>query len=118
MWNYKNNPSPKPFPLWQKMRRYRLPQVQADLRAAFTVALLALPQSMTYALIAGLPPSVGLFAAIFGTIFTSTFGSSSHLITGCTNTVAILIQSAIAEVLYSHYRDIGPDARAAPAPIC
>ena len=96
------------IPWWRDLRNYNIPYLRDDLRAGLTVALLALPQAMTYALIAGLPATVGIFSVIFGCIFTAAFGSSAHLVAGSTNAIAILIQSAIAEVLYTHYRYADP----------
>ena len=42
----------------------------------FAVALMTIPQSIAYSFLAGLPPTAGLFSAIFGTIFAAAFGSS------------------------------------------
>jgi SulP family sulfate permease len=97
------------IPFWKDIKKYQIRTFRDDLFAAFSVALLAIPQSMAYALLAGLPPSAGLFSAIFGVIFTSFFGSSKHLIAGPTTGVAILIQSTIAETISSSYPNIDPD---------
>ncbi len=89
---------------------YSYSWLKKDLSAGFTVAMLALPQAMAYALVADLPPMVGVAAAIFATLFFGVFGSSRHLVSGPTNSVAILLQGAITEILYTHYRGIeGPD---------
>lgn len=80
--------------------------LRADMFAGLTVAMLAVPQAMAYALVAGLPMSCGLFAAIFSTIITALFGSSRHTVAGPTNAIAILIQAVVGEVLFSYYRDL------------
>jgi SulP family sulfate permease len=86
---------------WQSLR--------CDLIAGCHVALLTMPQVMAYALIAGLPLTCGLFGAIFATMIAALLGSSRHLIVGPTNTIAILVQTATAEILFTYYRDvIGP----------
>jgi SulP family sulfate permease len=95
-----------PFPLWNDILNYRLDFFKADLIAALSVVLLALPQAMAYAFAAELPLSAGIFSAIFGTIFTASFGSSRILITGPTNTVAIVIQSGTSEILNTYYKNI------------
>nr|NGX58745.1 hypothetical protein [Chlamydiota bacterium] len=59
-----------------------------------------------YALVAGLPLSTGLFAAIFSCMIAAFFGSSSHLVVGPSNAIAILIQYGTAQILYSHFRDL------------
>ncbi len=76
---------------------------RSDLIAALTVAAIALPQSMAYALIAGVDPRFGLYSAIFVTAIASIFGSSSHLVNGPT--------SAISLVVFSTLAFIEPDAR-------
>ncbi len=82
-----------------------------DLLAALAVALMTIPQSIAYSLLAGLPPTAGLFSAIFGTIFTAALGSSRHLIAGPSTGVAILIQTSIADILYNYYGAIEGPAR-------
>jgi SulP family sulfate permease len=77
-----------------------------DSMAAFSVALLTVPQAMAYALLAGLPLKCGLLAAIYSSIVAALFGSSRHLIVGPSNAIAILVQSATAEVMFTFYRDV------------
>lgn len=79
---------------------------RADAMAALTVALITLPQAMAAALLAGLPLSSGLFAAIYSSMLASLLGSSRHLVVGPSNAIAILVQAGTAEILYTHYRDI------------
>ncbi len=50
------------------------------------------------------PASTGIWAAVFGTIFTAAFGQSRFLVSGTTNMVAILIQSGTSEILHTYYR--------------
>ncbi|HSM90019.1 MAG TPA: SulP family inorganic anion transporter, partial [Desulfobacterales bacterium] len=54
-----------PFIAW--MRNYRGRHMRADLVAGLTVAVVAVPQSMAYALIAGVPVQYGLYASIIPT---------------------------------------------------
>ncbi|MCP5469548.1 MAG: SulP family inorganic anion transporter [Chlamydiales bacterium] len=97
------------FPFWKDLKRYNLESLWRDSVAALSVALLALPQAMAYAFVANLPPSAGIFAAIFGTIFTATFGASRYLISGPTTAIAILIQSGTSQILFTYFRDVsGP----------
>jgi len=67
--------------------------------AALTGAVVAIPQCMAYALIAGLNPVYGLYTAIVSAIFGSAFGSSKHLITGPTNSSALLVASVMASYM-------------------
>src|ERR1700722_1960107 len=81
-----------------------------DMMAGLSVALLTLPQAMAYALLAGLPLSCGIFAAIYSSIIAALFGSSRQLVIGPSNTLAILIQSGTAGILYTYYRELsGPE---------
>ena len=85
-----------PFAPW--LRRYRGYHLRADLIAGLTVAVVAVPQSMAYALIAGVPVQYGLFASIVPTIVACLWGSSAHLITGPTTAVSLVVFTSLAEV--------------------
>jgi SulP family sulfate permease len=67
-----------------------------DLSAGLTVAFVALPQCMAYALIAGVDPQYGLYAFMVGSIVGALFGSSRHLQTGPTNATSIVVASTLA----------------------
>jgi SulP family sulfate permease len=75
---------------------YGARELRADLVAGLTVAAVALPQSMAYALIAGIDPRFGVYTAIVVTALGSLFGSSVHLINGPTNAISLVVFSAIA----------------------
>lgn len=93
-------------PLKREVLGYSGETFRYDLIAALTVALITLPQAMAAALLAGLPLSSGLFAAIYSSILASLLGSSRQLIIGPSNAIAILVQAGTAEILFSHYRDL------------
>jgi len=61
------------------IQEYRLSDLRPDLIAGLTVAIVLLPQAIAYALIAELPPEVGLYSAIIAAIIGSLWGSSNHL---------------------------------------
>src|SRR4051794_17456060 len=83
-------------PAYDSLRTYTWRTLRADLIAGLTVAAVALPQAMAYALIAGVPPQYGLYTAVVMTALGSVFGSSSHLINGPTNAISIVVFSAVA----------------------
>jgi SulP family sulfate permease len=83
-----------PFVAW--MRSYRWRFFKPDLFAGLTVAVVAVPQSMAYALIAGLPVEYGLYASIMPTIVGCLWGSSAHLITGPTTTASLVVFSTLS----------------------
>ncbi len=58
------------------LRHYRRSLLAGDLGAGMVVALMAVPQGMAYALVAGLPPVVGLYASIAPALLYALFGSS------------------------------------------
>ncbi|WP_425272290.1 SulP family inorganic anion transporter [Methylocystis parvus] len=64
--------------------------------AGATVAAISLPQSMAYALIAGVDPRFGLYTAIVFTAVAGIFGSSNHLVNGPTGAVSLVTFSALA----------------------
>ncbi len=67
-----------------------------DLVAGLTVAMIAIPQTMAYAIIVGVDPIYGLFSATVPAIIGSFFGSSSFLITGASNASALATAGIIA----------------------
>jgi SulP family sulfate permease len=73
---------------WDKGRR--------DLVAGLTVAAIAVPEGMAYALIAGVDPKFGLYSMIVVTTVAAIFGSSSQLINGPTSAMSLLVFSALA----------------------
>lgn len=67
-----------------------------DVAPALAVTFLSVPQGVAYALIAGLPPAMGLYAAAFPAIIGSLFRSSVHVVTGPTNALSLLVGTVIA----------------------
>jgi sulfate permease, SulP family len=66
-----------------------------DLVAGVTVGCMAVPQAMSYATVAGLPPIFGLYNAFIGLLPYFLFGSSNFLITGPTAVMSILVDGTI-----------------------
>jgi SulP family sulfate permease len=75
---------------------YTFNEGRRDLQAAVTVAVISLPQSMAYALIAGVDPRFGLYTAMVMTAVAGIFGSSSHLINGPTGAVSLVVFSTLS----------------------
>jgi len=78
------------------LKGYGRPELSADLLAAMTLIFMAVPQGVAYALIAGLPPATGLYAATIPTIVGSLFRSSRHVVVGPTNALSLLVGGALA----------------------
>jgi SulP family sulfate permease len=78
-----------------KQFHYNWDIARRDLVAGATVAAIAIPQAMAYALIAGVDPRFGLYSAIVVTVIASILGSSNHLINGPTNAISLVVFSAL-----------------------
>lgn len=85
-------------PALDSLRRYQVHDLRADLVAGLTVAAVALPQAMAYAMVAGLPVEYGLYTAIVMTAVGAVLDSSRQLINGPTNAISIAVFSATAAV--------------------
>ena len=83
------------IPLIKTLSTYKKAYIRQDMVAALTVAIVVIPQSMAYAIIAGVNPVYGLYTAIVSTILAAVFGSSSHLIAGPTNAISLLVASCM-----------------------
>jgi len=68
--------------------------LRRDASAALVVSFMAIPQGVACAVIAGLPPASGIYAASFPAIVGSLFRSSRHVITGPTNALSLLVGGA------------------------
>jgi SulP family sulfate permease len=77
-------------------KNYSLRDLQKDTFAGATVAAVLVPQSMAYALLAGIPPAHGLYAALIGGIAGSVWSNSRHLATGPIALVSLLTLTAVA----------------------
>ncbi|MGH7786526.1 MAG: SulP family inorganic anion transporter [Candidatus Binatia bacterium] len=82
-------------PAFDALRTYSFAAARADVLAGCSVAAVALPQAMAYAMIAGLPAQYGLYTAIVMTTIGALFDSSRQLINGPTNAISIALLSAI-----------------------
>ncbi|REK19843.1 MAG: SulP family inorganic anion transporter [Actinobacteria bacterium] len=72
--------------------------VSSDLIAGVSVALILVPQALAYAVIAGVPPYVGLLAAGLPTIAAAPFASSRYLQTGPVAMTALLTFGALSVI--------------------
>src|SRR5574340_261315 len=70
--------------------------LRADLAAGLTGAIIVLPQGVAFAMIAGLPPEYGLYTAIVPAIIAALFGSSSHLVSGPTTAISIVLFTTVS----------------------
>ncbi len=78
---------------WPSVNRATL---RADGMAGLTGALIVLPQGVAFAMLAGLPPQYGLYAAMVPAIVAALFGSSWHLVSGPTNVISIFLFASLS----------------------
>lgn len=79
-------------------KEYDRANLRPDLIAGLTVGVILLPQAIAFALIAELPPQMGLYAAIVGALFGALWGSSNQIHTGPTNAISLLVLSSLLTV--------------------
>jgi len=85
----------KPFLQWWP--RVTRATFRDDLLAGLTGAIVALPQGVAFAVIAGMPPEYGLYAGMVPAIIAALFGSSWHLVSGPTTAASIVLFSALSK---------------------
>ena len=88
------------------LKDYKLSNLKSDLAAGTIVAIMLIPQGMAYAMLAGLPPVMGLYASTFPLILYALFGSSRHLAVGPVAMISLLVFTGIslhAEPGSSHF---------------
>lgn len=78
------------------MPHYRREDLSGDLSAGLTVGVMLIPQGMAYALIAGLPPIYGLYAALVPLVVYALFGTSRQLAVGPVAMVSLLVAAGVA----------------------
>lgn len=83
-------------PLVGWVRGYSRDRVQSDLVAGLTVAALALPASMAYAELAGLPVTAGLYSLLLPVLAYAVLGSGVRVVIGPEGAVALLVASSLA----------------------
>lgn len=86
------------FPILAWGRTYDRPALTSDLMAAVIVTIMLIPQSLAYAMLAGLPPVVGLYASILPLVAYAVFGTSRTLAVGPVAVVSLMTASAVGAV--------------------
>ena len=72
-----------------------------DFIAGLTVGVVAVPQSLSYATVAGLPAKYGMYNGLVGLLPYAFFGSSRHLITGPTAVMSIIVKGIVPQHIAS-----------------
>jgi len=86
------------FPILDWGRRYRADTFMNDAVAAVIVTIMLIPQSLAYALLAGLPPQVGLYASIAPLLVYAVFGTSRTLAVGPVAILSLMTAAAAGRI--------------------
>jgi len=81
------------------LRDYNTSTFKADMVAGVVVTMMLIPQSLAYALLAGLPAETGLYASIFPLIAYAVFGSSRALSVGPVAVVSLMTMVALSKIV-------------------
>ena len=92
---------------------YPVGWLSSDLVAGLTLAAYAVPVSLAYATLAGLPPQVGVYGYLFGCLGYAVAGSSRYLAIGPTSAISLMIAASVSEMAGNdsiHYGQIAVGA--------
>jgi SulP family sulfate permease len=88
----------KVFPFLEWIGSYKREWLRGDLAAGLTTAVMLVPQGMAYAMLAGLPPIVGLYASTIPLVVYALFGSSRQLAVGPVAMVSLLVLTGVSAI--------------------
>jgi len=87
------------FPILTWGREYSRVALSNDIMAALIVTIMLIPQSLAYALLAGLPPEAGLYASIVPILLYTVFGTSRSLAVGPVAVVSLMTAAALSNIV-------------------
>ncbi|KAK3410973.1 hypothetical protein EUGRSUZ_J02996 [Eucalyptus grandis] len=87
------------FPIFQWAPEYDLRLFKSDVISGVTIASLAIPQGISYAKLANLPPIVGLYSSFVPPLIYSILGSSKHLAVGPVSIASLVMGSMLSETV-------------------
>ena len=82
-----------PLPEW--LKTYQSQFIAGDITAGLIVTVMLIPQSLAYAMLAGLPPEIGLYASLLPMVAYALFGSSMTLAVGPVAVSSLMTASAL-----------------------
>jgi len=109
------------FPLSGWLAAYRSEWLPSDAIAGVTLAAYAIPVSLAYAALAGLPPQVGIYGYMLGGLGYALFGSSRQLAVGPTSAISLMIAGSVGALAGGdavRYAQIASLAACAVAVLC
>src|SRR6478752_6134712 len=87
------------FPPAVWLAKYRAEWLGADIVAGLTLAAYAIPVSLAYAGLAGLPPHIGVYGYLLGGLGYALLGSSRQLAIGPTSAISLMIASTVGAMV-------------------
>ena len=85
-------------PICQWLPQYKRAWLRDDFVAGATLAAYAIPVSLAYAALAGLPPQMGLYCYLVGGLGYALLGSSRHLAIGPTSAISLLLGVSLVDL--------------------
>jgi SulP family sulfate permease len=104
-----------------RMSSFAVSWLSSDLVAGVTLAAYAIPVSLAYATLAGLPPQVGVYGYLMGGLGYALVGSSRYLAIGPTSAISLMIASTVGEMAgdnSARYAEIATAAAAGVGVMC
>ena len=111
----------KLFPPAQWLAAYRAGWLRSDIIAGVTLAAYAIPVSLAYAALAGLPPQIGVYGYMLGGVGYALLGSSRQLAVGPTSAISLMIAASVGALAAGdavRYAQIASLAAFAVAVLC
>ncbi|KAF5459075.1 hypothetical protein F2P56_023063 [Juglans regia] len=87
------------IPIFEWLPKYNFHLFRYDLLAGITITSLAIPQGISYARLASLPPIIGLYSSFVPPLIYAVFGNSKHLAVGTVAACSLFLQSTISDVV-------------------
>jgi sulfate permease, SulP family len=109
------------FPPSEWLAGYRGAWLQSDIVAGVTLAAYAIPVSLAYAALAGLPPQIGIYGYMLGGIGYALFGASRQMAVGPTSAISLMIAASVGALAAGdavRYGNIASIAALAVAALC
>src|SRR6187397_110307 len=109
------------FPPSSWLRSYRLDFLPHDVVAGITLAAYAIPVSLAYAALAGLPPQAGIYGYLLGGLGYALLGTSRQLAIGPTSAISLMIAATVSALAAGdpvRYAQIASVAALAVAALC
>jgi len=94
------------FPIYNDLLNYKKSALYSDLISGLSIAIIVIPQGLTYAMIAGLPPIYGLYAALIPQFIHKLMGTSHHPAVGPVALDSLVVAIALGTLSITNVDDI------------